>query len=84
MRRRTLLTLLAGTAIAPPLDAGAQQNGKVPVIGYLNSNSPEQTAPLVAAFRAGLKEAGYVEGDNVAIEFRWAEGHYDRLPALAT
>jgi putative ABC transport system substrate-binding protein len=81
MQRRGFMTLLAGAVSWA--SAGRAQQKAMPLIGYLNSNSPEKTAPLVAAFRAGLKAAGYVEGDNVAIEFRWAEGHYDRLPALA-
>jgi ABC transporter substrate binding protein len=62
--------------------AGAQHKA-MPVIGYLGSTSPDLLAPLVAAFQQGLSETGYVEGQNVAIEYRWAEGRYDRLPALA-
>jgi len=74
------MTVLAGAA-AYPLLAGAQQKA-MPVIGFLSSEAPGASAPFVAAFRQGLSETGYVEGQNVAIEYRWAEGDYDRLAAL--
>jgi putative tryptophan/tyrosine transport system substrate-binding protein len=81
MRRREL-TVLLGTAAVWPLAGRAQQPG-MPVVGYLGPESPGPFASRVRAFRDGLAEAGYVEGRNVVIEFRWAEGRYDRLPALA-
>jgi ABC-type uncharacterized transport system substrate-binding protein len=81
MRRRELILLLgAAMTAAPPLRA---QQKAMPVIGFLGSASPGPTPPSVIAFRKGLSETGYVEGQNVAIEYRWAEGRYDRLPALA-
>ena len=81
MKRRDLLILSAGAGITAALSAGAQQKA-MPVIGYLSSTSPGSNAPWVEAFCQGLQENGYVEGQNVAIEYRWAEGRYDRLPRL--
>src|SRR6516225_6414128 len=80
--RRKFLATLGGAAVAWPLAAQAQQP-TVPVVGFLHSGSPDGYRPMVAAFRQGLEQSGYVEGQNVAVEYRWAEGHYDRLPALA-
>jgi len=83
MNRRNLVVLLAVAGMVWALPTGAQQPAAMPVIGFLSSASAESFAPLVAAFRDGLKETGYVEGQNVAIEFLWAAGQYDKLPTLA-
>jgi putative tryptophan/tyrosine transport system substrate-binding protein len=81
MRRRDFIKVIVGSAVAWPLSARAQQ--PTPVIGFLNGASPEGYAHYVAAFREGLQQAGYVEGQNVTVEYRWAQGRYDRLPAMA-
>ena len=82
MNRRRLLVALASLAAAAPAGLRAQQKA-MPVIGYLNGSSPAANAQLLAAFHQGLRETAWVEGENVAIEYRWAEFHYNRLPALA-
>src|ERR1700719_4530862 len=83
MRRREVIAILGGGVVGWSLAARAQQKA-MRVIGFLSTGSPGPSAPLLAGFRQGLSEIGYVEGQNVAIEYRWAEGQYDRLPALAT
>jgi putative ABC transport system substrate-binding protein len=83
VRRRRFISLIGGAAAAWPLAARGQQ-ASVPVIGYLSAHSPGATPLLTEAFRHGLKDSGYVEGENVTIIYRWAEGQSDRFPALAT
>src|SRR5271166_7096655 len=81
MKRRQFIGILGG-AVAWPVAARAQQQA-MSMIGFVSSRAPGESAGVVAAFRRGLSEAGFVEGQNLAIAFRWAEGRYDRLPALA-
>src|SRR5437763_6751923 len=82
MRRREFIALLSGAATAWPLSAHAQQP-LMPVVGFLSSLSPLELTYVMPAFHQGLNEAGFVDGRNIAIEYRWAEGHYERLPAMA-
>ena len=83
MRRRDFITLLCGAAVASPLAARAQQPA-MPVVGFLSSGAEQAFAPNVAGFLRRLRETGYIQGQNVAIEYRWADSHYDRLSAMAT
>jgi putative ABC transport system substrate-binding protein len=81
MRRRDFITFVGGASVGWPLAARAQQ--AMPVVGFLSSRSPSESASEVAAFHQGLREAGFVERQNLALEYRWAEGQYNRLPAMA-
>jgi putative tryptophan/tyrosine transport system substrate-binding protein len=83
MRRREFIALLGGAAAAWPLAARAQQPAKVPTIGFLGASTPSSTSKSVTAFVQRLRELGWIEGRNVTIEYRWAEGHPERLPDLA-
>src|SRR5256885_16543003 len=83
MRRRDLIGAVVGATIVLPLTARAQQQQALPTIGFLHSGSPGPFANLVAAFREGLRASGYIEGKNVIVDFRWAEGQYELAPELA-
>src|SRR5579872_2483035 len=80
MKRREFIALVGATTVWP-FAINAQQS--LPVVGFLSSRSPEESAHLIEAFRGGLKDGGFIEGQSVSLEFRWAHGDYDRLPALA-
>jgi len=82
VKRREFITLLGGAAAAWPLEVRAAQQPTIPIVGYLHSDSPQTVVGLLAAFREGLRETGYVEGQNVAIEYRWAENDLSRIPEL--
>jgi putative tryptophan/tyrosine transport system substrate-binding protein len=82
MKRREFITLLGGVAAAWPLAARAQQQGKISRVGFMGNSTPALEANLVGPFRDGLRELGYQEGRNIIIEYRWAEGNYQRFPAL--
>src|SRR5215472_17132771 len=84
MKRRDFITLLGGAAAAWPLAARAQQAGKVPTIGFLGANTPSAQSRWTAAFVQRLRELGWIEGRTIAIEYRWAEGRFERLADLAT
>jgi ABC-type uncharacterized transport system substrate-binding protein len=84
MRRREFIKAIAGVSVVTWAPALRAQQSAVPVIGFLSSRSPGESSGLVAAFRQGLRESGFIEGQNLGIAFRWAEGHYDKLPALAS